>query len=195
MFAILATAFSWHLRGAATAWRRSLDQTKQLNRVRAVFDQLGRDLANAVDLDPAVDGAPVTPALSCEGESLLFFTAPLSASTPPAEPRFVTYDVREGKLMRTQRAFRAARAVANGFDAGALSSALLLQPVTGWRIRYGYRPQDPSNHTIEWQSTWDYPYELPRFIEVTLDVSKAGVAAGMLSRVFVVPSGVLRPTK
>ena len=194
MIAVLMVGFAAHLHGGVLAWRRAVAITEDVQRTRVALDQLGRDLSNAFDFDPAADQSTLQPPLVIEASRLTFFSVRSTdaAGAPTAEPLVVTYELSNGKLVRLARGLREARAIAKGNALETAQPSVVLDGVNAWSIWFAYKPQDPTKGDLEWKPSWDYPNELPRLCEITITLKRGPKAAEAIRHTFVLPSGVLK---
>ena len=191
VFAILMAGFTAHLRGGVVAWRRTTAMVEELQRLRVALDQVTSDLTNASVVDPRPEATPV---VRFDHESLQFYTLRPSptASATGAQIWFVTYarttDPQRPALVRSLQTIRQAKA-------GLLPEPQrLLAPVERLSLRYGHQVgEDPGQ--IEWQEAWTDLTQVPKLVEVTIELGGRPAISSRVRRVVIVPSGSLVPAE
>ena len=188
MMSVLFLGLGAHLRGGLTVWQQATTRGEALQRQRAAFDRLERDLAQAFVYDGREEayGAEVgkLPAPSFGEDALASFTVERVPDGVPAV-RFVTYRCEERNgtsgLWRTSQSLGAARAKLEP------AAELLLEECTALSLRYG-RPRTDDPTALEWAALGEEELlTLPRLIQVSLELR----GGGRLQRVCVIPSGVM----
>jgi type II secretory pathway pseudopilin PulG len=188
MMSVLFLGLGAHLRGGLTVWRQATVRGEALQRQRAAFDRLERDLANAFVYDSRGEAygteAGKLPTPSFGKDALGYFTVERMSGGLPAV-RFVTYRCEERNgtpgLWRTSQSLGEARAKLEP------AAKLLLEGCTALSFRYA-RPRLDDPATLEWAPlTAGALLTLPRLIQVSLERS----SGGRLQRVCAVPAGAL----
>ena len=194
MIAILFVGLGAHLRGGLMVWQRTTASGETLQRRRVAFDQLERDLGNALVYDSrsrAYGSDPGQMPLPQFGAATLrFYTVVGAAASPSPAVRVVTYacESPEGKagLWRSSQTVEQARAKIE-----APIPELLLPGCESLSLRYAYLPAAGSEpFALEWRENWpDDPgaiTKLPRLLEISLVV-----AGHPLRRRYAIPPGAL----
>jgi type II secretion system protein J len=200
LFSILMVGLSAHLRGGILAWRRAQVMVDELQRVRVALERLTQDLANAVLVDSRADATPKT---LFAADALQFLTTqpPPGLSAVPsgtgqagahqAASRIwvVTYRLDDGiqpsALLRSAQTVRAARASLEA------RTDTLLANVKRLAIRYGYL-SNTAAPGVEWRATWDDPAQLPKLLELTIELERPSALPRQIRRVVVIPQGILK---
>jgi len=207
LFSILMVGLSTHLRGGILAWRRVQVMVDELQRVRVALERLTQDLANALVLDSRADAIPKT---LFAADTLQFLTtqpSPIPAASADwrgpatggiggagahqAASRIwvVTYRLDDGTqpsaLLRSAQTVRAARASLE------TRTDTLLANVKRLAIRYGYL-SNTAAPGIEWRTTWDDPAQLPKLLELTIELERPSALPRQIRRVVVIPQGILK---
>lgn len=184
IIAILMAGLVLHLRGGMTAWRRTVEVGERMQRVRAVWDALARDVSAAV----VVDARPASAwGVVADATHLSLCTG---STGPGGAMRKVTYavtDAGDGRaLVRSEQSLREAAAGILG------DPRVVLADVEAVNLRYAVMPDGETE--LQWQEAWTDPASLPQVIEVTLELS-ASAGGGEISQVLLVPGGTLMPAE
>ena len=182
MMSVLFVGLGAHLRGGLSVWRRTTAMTERLQRERVVWDQLARDLANAVPYQDGRDDEFTLDGAAFGGSELQWMTAPPGAVGVQVV-RYACTTLEDGMgLWRTRQSIGAARA-----DEAA-SPELLLPGCSTLEVRYGYE-ETAGSGTLVWDAAWAFEDELPQVLEISLQMENGRTLTQRLA----LPAGVLKP--
>ena len=162
IFAILAAGLTLHLRGGIDVWRRTTATMEADQRLRVTGDRLRLELANSVQISTANMADPSPDAASSFGAHAIAFTAALPRGAG-RRLRLLRYEWRSEtqQLLRTDCAFQDAAAGRCG------QAQVMLEGVSDFSLRYGYRPA-AAGADIIWDEKWPDTKQLPRLVEARL---------------------------
>ena len=188
MMSMLFVGLGAHLRGGLMVWQQVTLRGEAVQRQRALFDRLDRDLANAFIYDDRQESYGEEfgrlPAPQFGEDALALFSIERIPGGPPAV-RLVTYrcEERDGTmgLWRTSQSLGAARAKLEP------AAELLLRGCSALWLQYAQR-RDNSEGGLEWGPLADPgALVLPRLIRVSLELG----GGESMERVCAVPVGTL----
>lgn len=189
IFAVVAVTLYSAFFAGVSVWKRSGDTSGSYQDISAVFDDIARDLKNAVYF-------------SKDEESGYAFMG------APGKIAFMTLEERVGARMKpcreiarlsyyfddTADEFIKKRAdISLGFDIVKAEKDVLLRGVEDFRFEYCYYSGDEDEPYI-WQDEWsDEDARIPRGIRITAVMNgvKRGDGASRITRVIFIPTGVL----
>ncbi len=188
MMSMLFVGLGAHLRGGLIVWQQVTLRGEAVQRQRAVFDRLDRDLATTFVYDDREEtygeefGRLPAPQF---GEDVLVLFSAERIPGGLSAVRIVTYrcEEREGRagLWRTSQSIGEARAKLEP------ASELLLRGCSALSLQYAQR-RAASEGKLEWGPLAERETPvLPRLIRVSLELS----GGGRMERVCAVPVGVL----
>jgi len=181
MMSVLFVGLGSHLRGGMLVWRRATATADAVQRERVGFDRMEHDLANAFAYGTS-EGAPA--AVFGEHELTVVTLQPVPAQG--RRVRVVTY--RCGNTEDAQGVLRMSESVGQLRAGLAPTPQLLLPDCEALSLRYAYQSSTGTT-PLEWNARWLYPDELPRFVEVRVQLHSGRTMHHVLG----IPIGALKP--
>ena len=190
MMSVLFVGLGAHLGGGVAVWRRTTQTMDALQRRRVALDRLEHDLANAIVYDGRDESYGMDvgklPRPQFGDTTLAWFTvSPATEQQLPAI-RFVTY--RCEQVNDALGLWRTSQSVGEARSKRLPPSELVLPGCEELRVQYAGAPSTKSER-IEWRAQWDdSEKELPRLLEVSIQLA----SGGRFTRMCAIPVGVLK---
>ena len=188
IFAVVAIALYSTFFAGISVWRRSGPDGSVYQDVKFAFDDIAKDLKNAVYLSGDEESIFI---FSGSAEEIAFITLEPTFSEEDTGRELVkvaySFDESEGQLIRKRADILA------GFDVEKAEKEVLLDGLEGFTLEYCYDSGDEDAPYL-WEEEWeDDEMRLPRGVKVVflIKTETAGKQPLKFSEIIFVPTGIL----
>ncbi len=173
MISVMIVGLAGPLQGAVGVWRRASQTAEALQQKENALDRLARDLANAFVYDGQGEASPQ---IEFGRDHARWITLQSAAVGETASVRFVSYQCSQTQTEEATQGdvwlWRTSQSIAEVLAQHQAQPQRLLPRCEALSFRYAYLPAEETA-PLDWHSDWVYAPQLPRFVEVTIELAGA----------------------